>query len=357
MKGAHKKSRYSQAIGQLEGSRGSIALEVDGETVELTNLDKVLWPAEGALRPYTRRDHMRYLLRMAPYLLPHAKDRPLTLIRQPEGVRGRRFVQFHWEQRLPKYVDSVSIFSEKRGHAEDYLVCNNTPTLLWLAHVGCLELHAWHSRAEKAGKGCAPDYAASLDGLEASALDRPDYIVLDIDPYIYSGAEAKGEQPEFNAPAFDKAKQVALRVKELLDAMKLESLVKTSGKTGLHVLVPMTRSLTYDAARAFAETLGRHVMRELPDLITMDQKVVNRTGKIFFDAGMNARVKTLTVPYSVRGLAGAPVSMPFAWKDLAEATPLRYTMENAADLVERKGDIWSGITATKQNIARVLSRQ
>src|SRR5687767_11975227 len=117
----HPKRIYAEPLAELAGARGDVVLEVDGEEVALTNLDKVLWPAEGALRAFTRRDHMRYLLRVAPYLLPHVRARPLTLIRQPEGVRGRRFVQFHWEQRLPKYVESVSIYSEKRGHAEEYL--------------------------------------------------------------------------------------------------------------------------------------------------------------------------------------------------------------------------------------------
>src|SRR5207245_2773412 len=123
---------------------------------------------------------------------------------QPEGVAGRRFVQFHWEQSLPPFVESVAIYSERNGVAEDYLVCNNVPTLLWLAHVGCLELHPWHSRAkpDPDAKNAGGDYRSSLASLEASALNRPDYIVLDIDPYIYSGSEREGAQPEFNLEAF-----------------------------------------------------------------------------------------------------------------------------------------------------------
>jgi len=231
------------------------------------------------------------------------------------------------------------------------------PTLLWLAHVGCLELHPWHSRAAGGAdaQGGGTDYASSLASLEASALNRPDYIVLDIDPYIYSGTEPAGAQPEFNLAAFEKGKEVAFRLKELLDAMGLTSLVKTSGKTGLHVLIPIARTLTYAAARAFADTLGRHLMRAHPDVITMDQKVGKRTGKIFFDANMNARVKTLVVPYSVRGIHGAPVAMPLEWSDLATATPLDFTMSTAADTIAKRGDVWRDFFAHKQNLQRALA--
>jgi bifunctional non-homologous end joining protein LigD len=273
-------------------------------------------------------------------------------------VSGKRFVQFHWEAWLPSFVDTVQIYSERNDVAEEYLLCNNVPTLLWLAHVGCLELHPWHSRtcagadAQKAGT----DYGSSLSALEASALNRPDYIVLDIDPYIYSGAEPHGGQPEFNLAAFEKGKQVAFRVKELLDQMSLTSLVKTSGKTGLHVLIPITRKLTYSTARAFADTLGRHLMREHPELITMDQKTSKRTGKIFFDANMNARVKTLVAPYSVRGLAGAPVAMPLEWSALAKATPLDYTLANAADILDKRGDLWADFFEQQQDLERALRR-
>src|SRR5690349_2664093 len=133
---------YSEAIAALDSPDRNVTLEFAEGEVTLTNLDKVLWRATARLPAYSRRDHMRYLLRVADYMLPHVQDRPLTLIRQPEGVSGRRFVQFHWEQSLPRFVESVAVYSERNRVAEDYLVCNNVPTLLWLAHVGCLELHA-----------------------------------------------------------------------------------------------------------------------------------------------------------------------------------------------------------------------
>jgi bifunctional non-homologous end joining protein LigD len=348
---------YRRQIEALEAAERSVTLEFDEGQVTLTNLDKLLWPAIASLPAYSRRDHVRYLLRVADHILPHVEDRPLTLIRQPEGVSGRRFIQFHWAQSLPSFVDTVSIYSERNAIAEDYLVCNNVPTLLWLAHVGCLELHPWHSRAKPGpdAKNAGDDYGSSLASLEDSALNRPDYIVLDIDPYIYSGSERAGAQPEFNLAAFEKGKEVAFIVKRLLDDMRLTSLVKTSGKTGLHVLIPIARTLTYSASRAFADTLGRHVTREHPDLITMDQKVGKRTGKIFFDANMNARVKTLAAPYSVRGVPGAPVAMPVKWSELERVTPLDFTMGNAAEIVGRRGDLWREFFREQQDLERVLA--
>jgi bifunctional non-homologous end joining protein LigD len=353
-----KSLRYRDAIGALDSAADKVTLDIDRERVTLTNLDKVLWPADAsrALRAYTRRDFMRYLLHAGPYMLPHTADRPLTLIRMPEGVAGRRFVQFHWEQRLPGFVETISIFSEKNRVAEEFLLCNNMPTLLWLAHVGTLELHVWHSRASAGpdAKRASTDYTSSAAAVQGSILNYPDYLVFDIDPYIYSGEEAKGGQPEFNVAAFDKGKIVAFELKAVLDSMKLASLVKTSGKTGLHILVPLVRKIPYDAARAFAETIAKHLLREHPDLITIDWNTTRRTGKVYLDYAMNVRVKTLAAPYSPRTAPGGPVSMPLTWKALEKAHPLEYTMDNVPALLAKHGDLWSEILGDKQDLAKVL---
>jgi bifunctional non-homologous end joining protein LigD len=328
--------------------------------VTLTNLDKVLWPASPRIGTpaYTRRDFIRYLLHAGPYMLPHLEDRPLTLIRMPYGVGGRRFVQFHWEQKLPEFVRTISIYSEKQRVAEEFLLCNNLATLLWLAHVGTLEIHVWHSRASTSPDAphASTDYTSSARAVQQSILNYPDYLVFDVDPYIYSGEEAKGAQPEFNEAAFEKGKTVAFHVKEVLDSAGLESFVKTSGKTGLHVLVPIVRTVRYDAARAFAETIAKHLVAAHPDLITIDWNTTRRTGKVFLDYAMNVRVKTLSAPYSPRTVVGAPVSMPLTWKEVEKAHPLDYTMANVPALLARRGDLWSGIVDAKQDLAKVLGR-
>jgi bifunctional non-homologous end joining protein LigD len=354
-----KQARYAGALRALEAADDKVALDIEGERVAITNLDKVLWPAQHDLPEYTRRDFVRYLLHAGPYMLPHLRDRPLTLIRMPEGITGKRFVQFHWEQRLPSFVETISIFSEKNRVAEEFLLCNNMATLLWLSHVGTLELHVWHSRANPAPdvKGASTDYTSSASALQASILNHPDYLVFDIDPYIYSGKEAQGKEPEFNAEAFEKGKAVAFLLKALLDGMALKSFVKTSGKTGLHILVPVVRTIGFDAARAFAETIARHLLREHPDLITIDWDTRRRTGKVFFDYTMNIRVKTLSAPYSVRAVPGAPVSMPLTWKALEKAQPLDYTMANVPALLAKKGDLWEDILTAKQDLAKVLGAE
>jgi bifunctional non-homologous end joining protein LigD len=351
-----KAEPYAPALRALALAARDVTLELEAGDVALTHLDKELWPAAGELPAYTRRDYVRYLLLMAPHLLRHLRDRPLTLIRQPTGVAGRRFVHFHYEQPLPAFVETVDIYSQKAGKAEQYLLCNNAATLIWLAHVGSLEFHAWHSRitAGPDAKDAQLDFQSSRHALEESALNFPDYIVCDLDPYIYSGEEPAGGQPAFNADAFARCKEVAFSLKALLDSMRLHSLVKTSGKTGLHILVPIKRTVTFEAARALAHEIGEHLVAQHPDLVTTDQRVSQRTGKIFFDYGMNARVKTLITPYSARGVVGAPVAMPIEWGDLEQASPMNYTMANVPQILSHTDDIWADILTRKQDVQRVL---
>ena len=200
-------------------------------------------------------------------MLPHLADRPLTMIRMPDGIRGQRFFQKHWEQARPEFVESITVFSGHKDEQHEYLLCNNLPTLLWLAQSGTLEFHVWHSRA-RSGPDVASDstdYATSLESLEGSVLNFPDYVLFDLDPYIYSGKEAKGAEPELNTVAFEKGKEVAFWLRELLQSMSLEPIVKTSGKTGLHVFVPIRRTLDFDAARHVSELVGRHLMRLHPE--------------------------------------------------------------------------------------------
>src|SRR6185437_344106 len=170
------------------------------------------------------------------FMLPHLQDRPLTMIRMPEGIGGERFYQKHWEQELPQYVETIPIFTDHRGANERYILVNNLPTLLWLGQSGTLEFHVWHSRADVAGdgEGLGSDYASSREALEHSELNYPDFLVFDIDPYIYSGKEPQGAEPELNEKGFAAGKKVAFWLRALLQEMGLRAIVKTSGKTGLH---------------------------------------------------------------------------------------------------------------------------
>ena len=345
---------------QLENPKATCAITVGDHGLKLTHLDRVYWPADPALKQpaLTKRDLLRYLAQVSPFMLPHLQDRPLTMIRMPEGILGERFYQKHWDQALPAFVSSVRIFSESKDERQDYLLCNNLATLLWLAQSGTLEFHVWHSRVtpgeDAPGRGA--DFSGSLATLEASVLNTPDYVVFDIDPYIYSGGEAPGAEPELNTVAFEKGKEVAFRLRELLKSMNLEAIVKTSGKTGLHVFVPIRRTLDFDAARHVSELVGRHLVRQHPREVTVEWSVPKRTGKIFMDYNMNVRGKTLNAAYSPRGSAGAPVSMPLSWEDLARAHPLDFRIDNAGRRLAKAGDPWGEALSRKQSLEGALER-
>jgi bifunctional non-homologous end joining protein LigD len=354
----HTGTEVDDIVQQLETKKATFALAVGPHRIRLTNLDRVYWPADAALNQpaLTKRDLVRYFAQVSPYILPHLADRPLTMIRMPEGIDGQRFFQKHWEQERPAFVETITVFSEHKDERHDYIVCNNLPTLLWLAQSGTLEFHVWHSRAKPGPDATSKstDYASSLAAMEGSVLNYPDYVIFDIDPYIYSGQEARGAEPELNTVAFEKGKEVAFWLRELLLGMSLESIVKTSGKTGLHVFVPIRRTLDFDAARHVCELVGRHLMRQHPKDITMEWSVPKRTGKIFMDYNMNVRGKTLNVAYSPRGVAGAPVSMPLTWEELARAHPLDFRITNVAERLAATGDRWSDALTRKQSLERAL---
>jgi bifunctional non-homologous end joining protein LigD len=347
-------------VTQLTNKRSSLALALGPHTIKLTNLDRVYWPANPALKQpaYTKRDLLRYLAQVSEFMLPHLADRPLTMIRMPDGIRGQRFFQKHWEQARPDFVETITVWSGHKDESHEYLLCNNLPTLLWLAQSGTLEFHIWHSRA-RPGPDCASrstDYASSQEAIEGSVLNYPDWVVFDIDPYIYSGKEAPGGEPELNTAAFGKGKEVAFHLRELLATMSLQAIVKTSGKTGLHIFVPIKRTLDFDAARHVSELVGRHLVRLHPRDVTVEWSVPKRTGKIFMDYNMNVRGKTLNVAYSPRGEPGAPVSMPLTWEELATAHPLDFTLANAAERLARTGDRWREALTRKQDLERALAR-
>jgi bifunctional non-homologous end joining protein LigD len=197
----------------------------------------------------------------------------------------------HWEIRLPAFVERVDIFSESKGRPDQYILCSNLATLVWLGHMGTLEIHAWHSRV-RADAGTRParsDFTSSLKALHASIVEYPDYMLFDIDPFFYAGTESRPKDRMPSARGFASARRVALWLKALLDDMSLIAFVKTSGKTGLHVVVPIERTLRYDAVRAVAKGIGEHLARAHPEDITVDWSVERRTRKVFIDYNMNVR--------------------------------------------------------------------
>ncbi|HSC98414.1 MAG TPA: hypothetical protein VLI21_05905, partial [Casimicrobiaceae bacterium] len=348
---------HSLVLAALDRADASVTLQVDDHELVATHLERVYWPAiSGSQRAITKRDYLRYLVGVSEAMLPHLRDRPLTLFRWPEGLTGRRVLEKHWKITLPPFVERIDVFSESKGFPDQYLLCNNLATLLWLANMGTLEFHTWHSRIR--GGSDVPeartDFASTTDALRASLLELPDYVLFDIDPFVYKGDEPRGREPSFNLAAFGKAVEVASWLKAMLDSLGLDALVKTSGKTGLHVIVPIRRTLRFDAVRKIARFINAHLMREHPGDITTDWSVQRRVGKVFLDANMNARGKSMTAPYSPRGLPGAPVSLPLQWRQLKAIDPGKLRLPTTLPLLRKRGDPWAGWIERKQDLAAAL---
>jgi bifunctional non-homologous end joining protein LigD len=330
---------------QLAGTGASLTLAVNGNRIKLTHLDKVLWPGAKGVRSYTKRDLLQYLASVAPVMLRHLADRPLTVIRMPDGIAGEMFFQKHWDGSvLPPFARTIELVAEE-GTARKYLLCNNLETLLFLGQMGVLEFHVPHASVP-------PGAPAKID--ENEVFDRPDYVVFDLDPYIYSGKEAKGAEPEFNPRAFAKARDVAFNLRDILHAMSLQAFVKTTGKTGLHIFVPIERTISTDQAREVCRLVGAHLLRRHPQDITMDWAVEKRTGKIFFDHNMNGRGRTLNAAYSPRRIAGAWVATPVTWDELAQIEPDRFTLSTVPERLRDNGDPWQGILQARHDLTRVF---
>jgi bifunctional non-homologous end joining protein LigD len=349
-------SSVADVLEQLQTDTEKTLLNVEGHKISLTNLDKPLWPEFEGRRPLTKRDLLTYFAKAAPFLLPHMRDRPITLTRYPNGITAQHFYQKHWESKLPEFVDTVSLYSEHNDADGEYLLCNNLPTLLWLGQLADIELHTWYSRVgpEPDAHSLPETYAGSEERIDRSRLNYPDFIVFDLDPYIYSGKEAKGAEPELNRKAFLKTCDVALWLKDLLDSLSLSSFVKTTGRTGLHIYVPILRRFTYDEVRAACETIGRFLLRAHPRDITMEWTVTRRAGKVFFDHNQNVRGKTLASVYSPRPSPQAAVSMPVPWDKLKDVYPTDYTILTAPDHLATTGDLWHDILDRKHDLSELL---
>ncbi len=266
----------------------------------LTNPDKVFWPEDG----YTKSDLIDYYTAIAPLLLPYLRDRPLVLTRFPDGIHGKSFFQKDAPDFVPDWVATRRIYSKDVERDIDYFIVNDTDSLRYVANLGTIPLHIWGSR---------------LDSLE-----HPDWLVLDLDP--------KG------AP-FTHVVRVAREIKRILDRLGVTAYAKTSGATGLHVLVPMGRRYLYEQCRTFARLLAMAGEQALPDIATVQRPLRAREGKVYIDFGQNGYGRTIAAPFSVRPLPGAPVSCPLRWSEVtAKLDPGRFTMKTAVRRFARKAD-------------------
>lgn len=319
---------------------------------EFSNLDKVYWPATADHGEITKGDLINYYESVSHLILPHLKDRPLSLSRYPDGILGKSFYQKDWEQSKPEYVKTARVYSEHRGEVINYLVCNNVDSLMWIVNLGAIEMHPWYSRI-KDFDSCD---SSSLLYQEKCGLNFPDFIVFDLDPYIYSGAEKEGQEPEYNVKGFKAVVEVAYGLNDLLAEINIRSFVKTSGKTGLHVYVPITPRYTYEQTRTFAEIVGKLMITRFPRKITLEWDTIKRKGKVFFDYNQNSRGKTIASVYSVRPTVSATVSMPITSDKLDEIKPTDFTIETVLDVAQGKKDLWEAVLIDKQDVSKILSK-
>ena len=349
-------AEVDEVLRQLSGASDTLLLRLPGHRMSLTNLNKELWPGDRDHPPVTKRDMVRYYARMAPLLLPHLRDRPLALTRYPDGIYGESFYQKHWEHKVPEFVDTVRLFSSHNEGDVEYVVVNNLSTLLWLAQLANIEFHPWLSRTalEPDAAHLPATFAGSEEAIDQSVLNYPDFIVFDLDPYIYSGEEKPGGEPELNRRGFAKVVEVAKSLKEVLDQLSLSSFLKTSGKSGLHIYVPILRQYDYGTTRKTCEIIGRFLMQQRPRDITMEWTVSKRTGKIFLDHKQNMMGKNMASAYSLRPVQGATVSTPVRWEELDAIYPTDFTVQSVPARLETLGDLWADILRSKHDLRRLL---
>ncbi len=284
--------------------------------VKLTNLKKVFWPAEG----YTKGDLVAYYERVAPLLLPYLRERPLVLTRYPDGITGKSFYQKDAPEFAPAWVHTERVYSKDAGRDIDYFVVDDVESLRYVANSAAIPLHLWASRVD--------------------SPERPDWLVLDLDP--------KG------APFADVVK-VAQALHRILDELELPSYPKTSGATGLHILIPLGARYSYDEVRTFARLLAVLGVEAEPAISTIARPIHARGGKVYIDFGQNGHGQTIVAPYSLRPLPEAPASCPLLWSEVtARLDPSRYTMVTLPKRFEKMADPLAPVLTGRIDMAAAI---
>lgn len=290
--------------------------------LKLSNLDKVFFPEDGI----TKGDLLSYYRSVAPVVLPHVENRPFTMKRYPDGIEGGFFFQKDAPKHMPDWIPTRPFEASTRERPSrkrviDFPLVNDELALLWMVNMGCIDLNTWYSRVDKP--------------------DRPDFVLFDLDPAADVG--------------FPEVIQVALLVKEVLDALGLVGFPKTSGSDGMHVLVPVERRYTYADTREFAEIVAGTLARTHRGLVTTEWTKAKRRG-VLIDANQNGEGKTIASVYSVRPHPGAPVSAPLRWDEVREGLdPHDFTISTIGRRIEQHGDLFEGVLTTRQRIDRALA--
>jgi bifunctional non-homologous end joining protein LigD len=289
----------SSASGPTATERFRAAASAE-KIVRLSNLKKVFWPAEG----YNKGDLISYYETVAPLLLPYLRNRPLVLTRYPDGIDGKSFFQKDAPVYVPDWIRTETIWSEDTKRDIKYFVVDDVESLRYVANMGTIPMHIWAA--------------------QVGSLENPDWLVIDLDPK--------------EAP-FVHVVQVARALKKILDELELPGYIKTSGKTGLHVLIPMGQQYSDDEVRAFARLIAMLTVESVPEISTVARMIKGRGGKVYVDFGQNGYGITIVAPYSLRPLPGAPASCPLRWDEVtARLDPANYTIQSLPKRFEKMDD-------------------
>lgn len=284
--------------------KDSFEIEVEGRPVRITNPQKVLWPEQSI----TKFDYIRYLIEMAPYLLPYMKDRCLTTIRYPDGIHGKSFYQKNIPEHAPDWISTYN------WRETDYILTNDLSTLVWLGNQACLEFHV----------------TFNLYHREA----YPTELVFDLDPTDLQN--------------YDLVLEMGLRIKEVLDSLGLSSQPKTSGASGLQIYIPILPDYTYHETHLLNKFIAQYIADRFPDKVTIERLVKNRGSKLYFDYIQHGEGRTLPAPYSTRAKEAASVSAPVTWEEVNKGFhPTDFTIKNIRGRVGQLGDLFSTITTNK----------
>jgi bifunctional non-homologous end joining protein LigD len=302
-----------------ESANGDLTVDVDGRPLKFTNLSKIWFPKDGI----KKRDVINYYDSIASLILPHLRDRPLSLKRYPNGIDEEYFFQKDALDKVPDWVRLEPIDSEHRGTPIHYIIANDRATLLFLANLACIDQNPWMSRV--------------------GSLENPDFVLIDLDPLECS---------------YDKIVEAAQLVRSKLDLLDLEGYPKTTGGDGMHIYIPLEPVYTYEQVRTFAEILSVLVIGDQPDLFTTPRSVAKRKkDKVYFDYLQISTGKTIAGPYVLRAYPGAPVSTPLKWDEVQKGLrPELFHIRNACARFDKVGDLFAPVLEKKQRIEGALEK-
>ncbi|HTF27850.1 MAG TPA: non-homologous end-joining DNA ligase [Flavitalea sp.] len=291
-------------------------IKINGKELKFTNLDKIYWPKERI----QKRAVLDYYHSIASYILPYIKDRPQSLNRYPNGIKGQSFYQKNIAGKFPGWIKTHDYKNTSKEGEKKFFVCFDEASLLYLANLGCIEINPWHSRVQNPG--------------------NPDFCIIDLDP---------------DTNSFEQVIEAAQMVRQVLEAIKVPSYPKTSGSTGIHIYIPLGAAYDYDQSKMLAELVVTLVHRQIPSFTSLERTPAKRKGKIYLDFLQNRSIQTIAAPYSLRPKPGATVSMPLLWDEVKPGLSIAdFDINNAFERIVSSADIFKPVLGKGINLAKIL---